>query len=119
MQRFQWSSALFLTGLLTSCSFTSAHTFALQEPAQPIEAPKPAQGPSPDSAFADARRLLQQGKYDEALAQLQALAVKWSDLKGLSHELGVACYKKGDHLRGDEYFKKELEERSEERRVGE
>ena len=110
MQRFQWSSALFLTGLLTSCSFISAHTFALQEPAQPIEAPKPAQGPSPDSAFADARRLLQQGKYDEALAQLQALAVKWSDLKGLSHELGIACYKKGDHLRAVEYFKKALEE---------
>src|SRR6185295_3687889 len=40
--------------------------------------------------FAAAQALLQQGKYDEAIAQLQAAATKNPGLKGLSHELGTA-----------------------------
>jgi tetratricopeptide (TPR) repeat protein len=60
--------------------------------------------------FAAAQTLLQQGKYDEAIAQLQAMATKNPGLKGLSHELGTAYYKKGDYLKAIESFKQSLVE---------
>lgn len=65
---------------------------------------------SPESAFAEPRRLLQQGKSDEAIAQLQQLATQRPGLKGLSHELGVAYYKKGDYLKAVDAFKKAVAE---------
>jgi tetratricopeptide (TPR) repeat protein len=52
-----------------------------------------------DSSYAAARQLLQQGKYDEAIAQLQDLSAKSPNLKGLAHELGAAYYRKGDYLK--------------------
>src|SRR5438270_13954300 len=56
--------------------------------------------------FAPARRLMQQGKYDGAIAQLQELSAKDPDQKGLAHELGVAYYKKGDFPKAIEFLKK-------------
>jgi tetratricopeptide (TPR) repeat protein len=82
---------------------------AAQEPAQGIEAPKP-QTTSPDSVLSEARRLSQQGKFDDAIAKLEALALKEPDLKGLAHELGVTYYKKSDYLKAVASFKKALEE---------
>ena len=78
--------------------------------AQQIEAPKPKQIVSPEAAFTEARRLAQQGKFDEAIGQLEAQAAKQPDTKGLSHELGVAYYKKGDYPKAAASFKKALEE---------
>jgi tetratricopeptide (TPR) repeat protein len=60
--------------------------------------------------FAEARRLLQQGQYDEALSQLADLAAKRPGLKGLSFELGTAHYQKGDYIRAIESFKQALTE---------
>src|SRR5439155_5924050 len=68
------------------------------------------QVPTGEPAFAQPRRLLQQGKYDEAVAQLQALAAKNSKVNGLSHELGIAYYKMGDYEKAIERLKKALEE---------
>jgi tetratricopeptide (TPR) repeat protein len=79
---------------------------------QQIEAPKAKQSSSPDAAFAEARRLSQQGKFDEAIGQLEALAAKQPDTKGLSHELGVVYYKKGDYRKAAAKFKKALDEDS-------
>src|SRR5207253_8280196 len=79
-------------------------------PAKQIEAPKPKQVVSPDAAFAEARRLTLQGKFDEAIGQLEALAAKQPDAKGLAHELGIVYYKKGDYLKAVVNFKKALEE---------
>src|SRR5437667_12723515 len=56
--------------------------------------------PTPNQSardFTDARRLMQQGKYDQAIAQLQELSAKDPGLKGLPHELGTAYYKKGHY----------------------
>jgi len=53
---------------------------------------------APDAAFASARKLLQLGKYDEAIAELTALQNQTPAPKGLAHELGVAYYKKGDYM---------------------
>src|SRR5262249_4042422 len=43
---------------------------------------------------------------------LEALATTQPDAKGLSHELGIAYYKKGDYLKAVASLKKALEENS-------
>ena len=49
-------------------------------------------------AFANERRLLLQGKFADALAELETLQKQDPQMKGLNHEFGVAYYKKGDYL---------------------
>jgi len=69
--------------------------------------------PTPNQSapdFTDARRLMQQGKYDQAIAQLQELSAKDPGLKGLPHELGTAYYKKGDYMKAVESLKAALEQ---------
>jgi len=60
--------------------------------------------------FTDARRLMQQGKYDQAIGQLQELSAKDPGLKGLPHELGTAYYKKGDYIKAIDSFKAAVEQ---------
>jgi tetratricopeptide (TPR) repeat protein len=60
----------------------------------------------PNDAFDQPRRLLQQGKYDDALTALHDIEAQHPATKGLSHELGVAYYKKGDYLNAVTYLKK-------------
>jgi tetratricopeptide (TPR) repeat protein len=93
---------------------SSYPTRAQSEPAAPAHASNKAQLPSPEtpssSAFDAARKLMQEGKYDEALSQLQALATQNPKLAGLSHELGAAYYKKGEYLKATGYLKQAVEE---------
>lgn len=77
---------------------------------QQIEAPQPKQTVSPDAIFKEANRLAQQGKFDEALAQLEALAAKQPSAKGLAHEFGIVYYKKSDYLKAAASFQKALQE---------
>jgi tetratricopeptide (TPR) repeat protein len=65
---------------------------------------------SSGSEFSGPRRLLEQGRYDEALAALHGLETRLPATKGLSHELGLAYYKKSDYLKAVASFKKALEE---------
>jgi tetratricopeptide (TPR) repeat protein len=60
--------------------------------------------------FDQAHRLLQQGKFDEAISQLQQLATLKPVPKGLSHELGLAYYKKGDFAQAARSLKQALAE---------
>ncbi len=60
--------------------------------------------------FDEARRLSEQGKYDEAIAQLQTLATRTPQPPGLAHELGTAYYKKSDYLKAADYLKQALAE---------
>jgi len=59
----------------------------------------PAQGDAAaiDGKYASARKLLQLGKYTEAIAELENLRQQNPPPEALSHELGVAYYKKGDY----------------------
>jgi len=98
---------LFVPQLLAGFLFFAVPVTARVEQ---IEAPHPKQASSPDAAFAEARRLARQGKFDEALAQLEAVAVKQPDVKGLAHELGIVYYKKGDYLNAITSLKKALAE---------
>ncbi|MGH9502586.1 MAG: tetratricopeptide repeat protein [Terriglobales bacterium] len=90
--------------LLACCIPGGAQTAATGGGAQSVH-PEPA-----DSDFAPARTLLQQGKYDEAVSELSDLAAKKPGLKGLSHELGTAYYRKGDYIQAIESFKRALVE---------
>src|SRR6202158_6262556 len=89
---------------------SSAHGQTVVAQGQAIDVPKAKQTVSLDTALSDARRLSQQGKFDEALAKLEAVALKDPELKGLAHELGVTYYKKSDYLKATASFKKALEE---------
>lgn len=99
-----------VTSSVVFAGFTTFQTVVAQTPTQQIDAPKPKQMASPENPFSEARRLSQQGKFDEAIAQLEALASKDPELKGLAHELGAAYYKKSDYLKATASFKKALEE---------
>src|SRR5216683_6891343 len=60
--------------------------------------------------FDAARRLAQQGKYDEAIAALRELAANHSETKGLAHEFGLIYYKKNDFVDAITYLKKARDE---------
>ena len=89
-------SLCFALLVLVSCSVLAAQS---QSGAQPVPATTGA------GDFKDAYRLSQQGKYDEAIASLQAMASQTPKPKGLSHAMGVVYYKKGDYLKAAESFK--------------
>src|SRR5713226_1414319 len=55
-------------------------------------------GVAADTTFVSARKLLQLGKYSEAIAELELLLSQNSPPRGVAHELGVAYYKKGDYM---------------------
>jgi tetratricopeptide (TPR) repeat protein len=74
-----------------------------QPPAPSATTPVSASGPS---EFAEARKLMQQGKIDEALAELQGLESRDPAVKGLALEIGTAYYKKTDFPKAIEYLKK-------------
>jgi len=78
---------------------TSVSSSAAQQPA--IDAPGAQTTPSlsTHSDFSRARGLMQQGKVDEAIAELQALAASNPGMKGLDLEIGTAYYKKGDYVK--------------------
>ena len=86
-----------LAAMFCPVTFCGAERQLEPQTSQQIEAPQPKQTISSETAFADARRLAQQGKFDEAIAQLDALGAKQPGLKGLSHELGIVYYKKSDY----------------------
>ena len=64
------------------------------------------------SDFAHPRQLLQQGKYDEAIAELEQMSAIQPGMKGLAHELGEAYYKKNDYFHASKWFKNALQQDS-------
>jgi tetratricopeptide (TPR) repeat protein len=69
-------------------------------------APSPQTSASVPSDFAEARKLTQQGKMDEAIAGLQSMEARDPNAKGLAFEMGTAYYKKSDFPKAIEYLKK-------------
>jgi len=80
-----------------------------QSPPQSAVGPDPRAVVPPNSAdFSRARQLLQQGRYDDAIAELNQLAHGQPGAKGLPYELGMAYYKKGDYFQAAKWFQEEL-----------
>jgi tetratricopeptide (TPR) repeat protein len=72
-------------------------------------APSPGLAPLQSVSTADfthARALIQQGKLDEAIAELQTMEGGNPQLKGLDLEIGTVYYKKSDYPRAIEYLNK-------------
>src|SRR6267378_3344493 len=107
MPRLTGLQLLILTGMAAG---GSAHAQAAPTQAQAIDAPKPKETVAPGTTLGEARRLSQEGKFDEAIGKLEALVLKEPELKGLAHELGITYYRKSDYLKAVASFKKALEE---------
>jgi tetratricopeptide (TPR) repeat protein len=58
------------------------------------------------AAVAQSRKLVQEGKLDEAIAQLEPLEARNPETKELDLELGVIFYKKSAYAKAIEYLKK-------------
>jgi len=99
-----------LTGFLPVCGEVSAYATWHKVPAQSTGTAKRGSDGSQVLTFAEARRLSQEGKFDEAIARLEALGSKDPELRGLARELGVTYYRKGEYLKATANFKKALEE---------
>src|SRR5436190_1848170 len=92
---------------LTLCGSCSAQTLIQNSAPNSSAASK-----ATDAEFEHSRQLSQQGRYDEAIAELQQLAASEPSLKGISHELGAAYYKKGDYFHAAESFKQAVQQDS-------
>jgi tetratricopeptide (TPR) repeat protein len=70
-------------------------------------APAPAH-PLPGDApqFAESRKLIEQGREDDAIAALQKIEAQDPSTRGLDLELGTAYYKKSDFPKAIQYLKK-------------
>src|SRR6202049_4670431 len=111
--RVQLISALLACGLAPS-SFAALRSTSNQTSPTPQAETSTASRGLADSDFQQARRFLQEGKYDDALATLHQLETQYPVMKGLAHEFGTAYYKKGDYVNAIAYLKKAREENSDE-----
>ena len=100
MRRSEWAAPFLLSAILLAIPATATAQSPLPSaPSQTI-----------DSELTTARHLLQQGKNEEAIAQLQQVASANPGTKGLAHEFGVAYYKSGDYPKAIDSLKKATQE---------
>jgi len=103
-----WTLRLRPVGLLW-CGFALFCGSAVGQQSSPTDAPvaQPSlSAPTASADFSHARKLMQQGKVDEAIAELQALSAAAPTTKGLDLELGTAYYKKSDYVKAIASLKK-------------
>jgi tetratricopeptide (TPR) repeat protein len=110
MKQPQRCLAFLVVGLLMAARLACAPSPNGEATTQASEGPQPKQTGPPAAVYAEAQRLSQLGKFDDAIAQLDALAATQPDAKGLSHEMGIAYYKKSDYIKAAAQFKKAIEE---------
>jgi len=94
-----------LSCLLLLCALWAAPSWGQNPPARDV-------GTSEES-LSHARQLMQQGKYDDAIAELQKLSNAQPGMKGLAREFGVAYYKKSDYAQAITSLKRALQENPE------
>src|SRR5258708_39492477 len=94
MTKLTQHSSLVRRFWLSTLLWTCGPCGLAQQPSQT----QPAQNaPVVAPEFAQSRKLLQQGKLDDAIAELHALEASNPAMKGLDLELGAAFYKKSDY----------------------
>src|ERR1700758_631796 len=94
-----------LPGLLW-CGLVVCGTCLGQQSGAEIPVPQLSQRPAPAPDFSHARRLMQEGKVEEAIAELRALETTAPATKVLDLELGTAYYKKSDYVKAIASLKK-------------
>jgi tetratricopeptide (TPR) repeat protein len=101
-----------MRSVLISLAFLLAGFFVPTAFPQSAPAPPPEATTTPAaSPFANVDRLLELGKFSEAITQLEDLQKQTTPPAGLAHELGVAYYKKGDYPNAISNLRKALEEK--------
>jgi tetratricopeptide (TPR) repeat protein len=110
MRRTPWAIACATGGLLWIGSISAAGVQQSPQGAPQAQASPSSQqqATAPEPTFEEVHKLLQQGKYDEAIAALNLLEMKHPAMLRLAHEQGAAYYKKGDFLTAVTYLKKAL-----------
>jgi tetratricopeptide (TPR) repeat protein len=78
---------------------------------RPVAAQQQAESTPAASPFANADRLLELGKFSEAISELTAMQAQTPPPPGLAHELGVAYYKKSDYPNAVIQLQKALQEK--------
>jgi len=111
MPKNRWFAAALLGIFILSAAPAWAEVPQAPQKSSLPDAPLPTQQPAqvPKLDFDQARHLLQQGKYDEAISALLDLEAAHPGMKGLTHELGAAYYKSGNFINAIFYLKKALE----------
>src|ERR1700753_4401229 len=108
MSKFQFRCAVGLLSIGLGSPLAFAQTAPKPNAPVPNSGVSAASSDKPSSAeearpsapeFDTPRKLLREGKFDDAIATLEDLQTKNPAMPGLSHELGVAYYKKGDYLK--------------------
>lgn len=93
---------------LEACLLLAFSSLVIAQQGPPANPSAPQTTPSlsirPD--FSHARTLMQQGRIDEAIAELQSIEASAPNTRGLALELGTAYYKKGDYVRAVESLKR-------------
>jgi tetratricopeptide (TPR) repeat protein len=112
MAKIHWSGVALAGSLIACWQVRGAEMPQAAQSSSPVESPRPSESQEPRAEFDEARHLMQQGKYDEAINALHQLDSAHPGMKGLSHELGAAHYKKGDYPNAIASLKKALEENS-------
>lgn len=110
MVKAHWSSVALGLSLLACWPNRGAGMPQAAQSSSAIDSAHPAESQQPGAEFDEARRLSQQGKHDDAIGALHQLESAHPGMKGLSHELGAAYYKKSDYLNAIASLKKALEE---------
>ncbi len=112
MLKVGWTFAVLLSSLTLGGSRVLAWSGLSPQGTPPVESAA-ARSQAPLRDFEESRRLVQQGKYDDALAALREIQEKHPEARGLYHEFGAAYYKKGDYLNAVASLKKAQEENPE------
>ncbi len=102
--------AILLLAVQVSPTTSPLHAQAVPGPTLTDNRAQTDQSVAPETVFAEARHLCEQGRYDDALAQLQGLAGRTPPPAGLSHEIGAAYYRKSDYLKAAQYLEQALED---------
>ena len=86
--------------------FSSLSSVGLAQQPALNDVPSAPQMAAMPSDFREPRKLMQQGKVDQAIAELQAMEARDPNAKGLAFELGSAYYKKNDFPQAIAHLKK-------------
>jgi len=110
MAKFYWSRVALAVSLLACWPARGSQTPQGAQSPSTMAPPNSAQSQPTGTPFDEATRLLQQGRYDDAIDALHQLESAHPAVRGLSHELGAAYYKKGDFVNAIASLKKAREE---------
>jgi tetratricopeptide (TPR) repeat protein len=110
MALLQLRSCSLLAGTLAFCAALPGQSQSLRAASTQRPSAQATTAVPPDGSFEQATRLMQQGKNDEALTLLEGVAAAEPSRRGVTRQIGIANYRKGDFLKAAASFKKALEE---------